>query len=643
MSIDRGFAGKVLYVDLGSRRIETRPLRRSDAERLIGAAGINARLAYEMIPAGCDPLGPDNVLVYGVGPFAGTMVPGAARTVISAKSPLTGYYGTSAAGHFGMMLKLAGYDHLVVTGRAHSPCYLRIFDDQVSIEDASHLWGKDIYDTTDAVWRESPQAWVSCIGQAGENLVKHAVIINNKYSTYGSTGLGAVMGSKNLKAVVAFGSGAVRVADPKGFLRQTDRVFKALMQGRHVHEWRKLGTLIQFQSNANGADEDMARRGFDMHSWTDVYTDKLWKAPVTCPGCPVGCKARLEIDEGEREGTKLPISCPAGTVTGPYAMSMSDPVRDWAEVARCSEMANRYGISTFGSVHAFSWLIDLFERGVIDSSDTFGLELKRGDPLTYQKLIHLTAHREGIGDVLAGSYEEVFARIGKATEPIRPDERIYRGKSTKYATDWNVSDFAVAVDPRQSGPPNAYSSITMVPGRSQQSLEDYARRLGASPSEADACVTGGTDGYRIGTMTKVVEAYNLVLYSVSSCQRPFISRVLDIDTLAGLYTTATGIAVTPHDLLEGAERTITLQRMFNVREGMNRSVEMARPHCTSDAQRRDLAQMLDEYYESHGWDAATGIPPASRIAELGLQDVVSSRPASARASTVRAERSSAPC
>jgi len=183
----------------------------------------------------------------------------------------------------------------------------------------------------------------------------------------------------------------------------------------------------------------------------------------------------------------------------------------------------------------------------------------------------------------------------------------------------------------------------MVPGRSQQSLEDYARRLGASPSEADACVTGGTDGYRIGAMTKVVEAYNLVLYSVSSCQRPFISRVLDIDTLAGLYTTATGIAVTPHDLLEGAERTITLQRMFNVREGMNRSVEMARPHCTSDAQRRDLAQMLDEYYESHGWDPATGIPPASRIAELGLQDVVSSRPASARASTVRAERSSAPC
>lgn len=625
MTIEHGFAGKVLFVDLTTRTIETQPLSRDDVERFHGAAGINARLACEMIPAGCDPLGPDNVLIYGVGPFAGTMVPGAARTVISARSPLTGYYGTSAAGHFGMMLKLAGYDHLVITGRARSPCWLRIFDDKVTIEDASRLWGKDIYETTDAIWSESPQAWVSCIGQAGEHLVKHAVIINNKYSTYGSTGLGAVMGSKNLKAVVAFGSGTVRMADPKGFLRLADRVYKALMAGRHVRDWRKLGTLIQFQSFANGADEDMAKRGFDMHGWTGVYTDKLWKAPVTCPGCPVGCKARLEVSEGDRNGMKLPISCPAGTVTGPYAMGMADPVRDWAEVARCSEMANRYGISTFGSVHAFNWLIDLYDRGVIDSSDTFGLELKRGDPATYQKLIYLTSHREGIGDVLAGSYEEVFERIGKGTEPVRADERIYRGKSSAYETDWNVSDFAVAVDPRQSGPPNAYSSITMVPGRSQTSLEDYARRLGASESDAAACVTGGTDGYDIGRMTRLVEAYNLVLYSVSSCQRPFISRVLDIETIAGLYSKATGIEVTPADLLEGAERTITLQRMFNVREGMNRSVEMARPHCTSDAQRRDLARMLDAYYASHGWDAATGIPPAARIAELGLQDIVGMR------------------
>jgi aldehyde:ferredoxin oxidoreductase len=614
--------GNLLLVDLSAETVEKRPLSRADAERFIGAAGINAKLAYELIEGGCDPLGPGNALIYGVGPFAGTIVPGAARTVVSAKSPLTNYYGTSAAGHFGMMLKLAGYDHLAITGRARRPCYLRIFDDEVSIEDASHLWGKDVFQTTDAIWSDSPEAWVSCIGQAGENLVKHAVIINNKYSTYGSTGLGAVMGSKNLKAIVALGTGTIRMADQKGFFRLADRVYKELMKAPHIDKWRKLGTLIQFQSYADGADDDMARRGFDMKSWTGVYGDKLWKAPVTCPGCPVGCKARLEIDEGERKGLKMAISCPAGTVTGPYAMSMSDPLTDWAEVARCSELANRYGVSTFGTVHVFNWLIDLYERGIIDKTDTFGLELKKGDPATYQRLLYLVAHREGIGDTIADTYEEAFARIEKATNPVRPDERIYRGRSTAYESSWNVSDFGVVVDPRQSGPPNAYSSVTMMPGRSQKSLEEYARRLGASEDDVGACVTGGTDGYNVARLAKLVEIYNLVLYSVSSCQRPFISRVLDIETIAKLYCKATGIDVTAADLLESAERIITLQRMFNVREGLSRAVEMARPQYSSEAERRDLEKILTEYYEAHGWDPETGIPPVSRVAELGLQDII---------------------
>ena len=614
--------GTVLTVNLTTGSVEKRPLSPKDARRFIGAAGINAKLAYELIKGGCDPLGPENVLIYGVGPFAGTLVPGAARTVISAKSPLTNYYGTSAAGHFGMMLKLAGYDHLVITGRAPRPSYLRIVDGDVTIEDASHVWGKDIFQTTDALWENSPESWVSCIGQAGENLVKHAVIINNKYSTYGSTGLGAVMGSKNLKAITALGTGSVRMADPKGFLRLADRVFKNLMNAPNIDKWRKLGTLIQFQSYADGADEDMARRGFDMKSWTGVYSEKLWRSPVTCPGCPVGCKARMEIDEGDRKGLKMSISCPAGTVTGPYAMSMSDPIRDWAEVARCSELANRYGVSTFGTVHVFNWLIDLYERGVIDSTDTFGVELKSGDPATYQKLLHLIAHREGIGDLIAGSYEEAYSRIGKATHPVHADERIYRGRSTAYESSWNVSNFGVVVDPRQSGPPNAYSSITMMPGRSQKSLEDYAHRLGAADEEIGSMITGGTDGYNVARLARLVEMYNLVLYSVSSCQRPFISRVLDIDTIAALYAKATGMAVTSAELMECAERTITLQKMFNVREGMNRSVEMARPHYASDAERRDLEKMLTEYYEAHGWDRETGIPQPTRIAELGLQDIV---------------------
>ncbi len=622
MDITHGFMGKLLLVNLSTETIETRPISRQDAERFVGATGINAKLAYEMTERGCDPLGPGNVLIYGVGPFCGTIVPGTARTVVTAKSPLTNYYGTSAAGHFGMMLKLAGYDHLVITGRARKPVYLRVFDDDIAIEDASHLWGKDVFETTDAIWKDSPEAWVTCIGQAGENLVKHAVIINNKYSTYGSTGLGAVMGSKNLKGIVALGTKAVRMHDPKGFFRLANRVFRELMKAPNFDQWRRLGTLIQFQSYAEGADEDMARRGFNMESWTRIYSEKLWKSPATCPSCPVGCKAWLEVDEGDRKGLKMAVSCPAGTVTGPYAMGVSNPVRDWSEVIRCSELANRLGVSTFGTIHVFNWLIDLYDRGIIDKTDTFGVELKKGDPVTYQRLLHLVAHREGIGDLLADSYEEAFSRIEKADNPVRPDERIYRGRSTAYETSWNVSDFGVVVDPRRSGPPNAYSSITMMPGRSEESLKDYVRRLGVPESEINLYVTGGTDGYNVPRLARLVELYNLVLYSVSSCQRPFISRVLDIETIARLYARATGIEVTASGLLESAERILTLQRMFNVREGMTRGTEMEPRHYSSDAERRDLEAMLTEYYTAHGWDPETGIPPASRIAELGLEDII---------------------
>ncbi len=621
MEIKHGFMGKVLFVDLSAGGIREAPLEMEEARRFIGAAGINAKLAYERIEPGCDPLGPGNALIYGIGPFAGTIVPGAARTVVTAKSPLTGYYGTSAAGHFGTMLKFAGYDHLVITGRAPRPVYLRVFDGQVSIEDAGQLWGKDIFEATDTIWNQAPEAWVTCIGPAGENLVKHAVIVNNKYSTYGSTGLGAVMGSKNLKAVAAIGTKALHVADPKGFFRLAAKVFRDLMNAPHVGQWRQLGTLIQFQSYAEGADEDMARRGFDMKGWTDVYTSKLWRAPVTCPGCPVGCKARLEVREGAHRGLKMAVSCPAGTVTGPYAMSVSNPTEDWGEVLKCAELANRLGVSTLGTLHVFNWLIDLYDRGIIDKSDTFGVELKKGDPATYQRLLYLVSHREGIGDVIADTYDDAFLRIEKAQEPVRADERIYRGRSAAYETAWNVSDFGAVIDPRRSGPPNAYSSVTMMPNRSQKSLEDYVRRLGVPESEVGQYITGGTDGYDVARLSRLVELYNLVLYSVGSCQRPFISRVLDMKTVARLYSAATGIQVTAGDLLESAERVITLQRMFNVREGLTRASEMRPQHYSSEAEKRDLGTLLTDYYESHGWEPDTGVPSRARLLELGLQDI----------------------
>jgi aldehyde:ferredoxin oxidoreductase len=204
--LDRGYMGKMAWVDLTAGTVHTTPLEQEEVEFWGGPAGLNAKLAYELIPEGCDPLGPENTLIIGNGAFVGTTVPAASRPVISAKSPQTNQYATSSPGHFSVMMKLAGYDYLIVQGRSERPVYLTLFDDEIALRDADDLWGRDVYETTDALWGKHPGSWVGCIGPAAENLTVYGCIVFNKYSLAASTGLGTVMGSKNLKALVAKGT-----------------------------------------------------------------------------------------------------------------------------------------------------------------------------------------------------------------------------------------------------------------------------------------------------------------------------------------------------------------------------------------------------------------------------------------------------
>ncbi|MDP6783313.1 MAG: aldehyde ferredoxin oxidoreductase N-terminal domain-containing protein, partial [Dehalococcoidia bacterium] len=477
--MDRGgFVSSILYVDLTSGKIWREPLSLGDAEGFIGGGGINSRLAYELIRPGVDPLGPDNALIYGAGPMVGTMVPGMARTVITALSPQTGYLGSSAAGHFGAMLKFAGYDHVVIMGQAARPVYLRIFDDDVALVDASSLWGKDIYETCDFFWQQYPEVWVNCIGPAGENLVSYAVIVSNKFSTYGSTGLGAVMGSKRLKAVVAKGSKQVPVADPPAFMRLVDRTYRELVASPYGRQWRELGTLIQFQEYAPGANEKMERREFDMPGWTRIYKEKLWKGSITCPSCPIGCKARLETDWGKYSGMTVSASCPAGTVTLPFAQTMGLPADRPDEILKCSELCNRLGISTVAVATVIDAFVHMYEDGSVDQGDTGGVELRRGEPALVHRLLGMIAHREGFGDLMAERFGDALSKLGKETrfaafrqepwekgKPVYWDQ-MYETASTAYRRGYNGFTFGALVDPRRTGPPNAYSNITMMPGRS---------------------------------------------------------------------------------------------------------------------------------------------------------------------------------
>jgi aldehyde:ferredoxin oxidoreductase len=607
----------MLWADLTSETIETTPLEVEDVLFWGGTAGINAKLAYELIPAGCDPLGPDNKLIIGNGVFVGTTVPAASRPVISAKSPHTGQYATASPGHFSVMMKLAGYDYLIVSGKADRPVMIQMFDDDVRIVDADDLWGLDVYETTDSIWQRWPDAWVGCIGPAGENKTVYGSIVFNKYSLAASTGLGAVMGSKNLKALVARGTGAVHVADPPKFMRLAHETHVEIMSGPHIAEWRELGTLIQFQSNAPGAAEDMARWDFDMDAWTALYSEKLHKGPLASPQCPVGCKAMLEVN-----GKQFPITCPAGTITLPFALyRKTDPAR-YEEIAECAQLCNKLGLSTLVVSQLIGLSIQLWEKGVLGLEMTGGRELHAGDPAVIKELIRDVAYRRTpLGDALASNLDDCMARLGDEARRY-PTQKGYLASidpalSVSDEKVWNSFTFGAIVDPRGPGAQNAYISLMWMPNRSEAQIRRYLARIGVPDEDLEMIVTGGVDGFNLAKVTKWVEYYNLILYDVGSCQRPFISKAMPLGRVVDMYRAATGLDVDADHLMLAAERALNLQRLFNVREGLTREMEIGGTDHLKPEHVDELNRLLDEYYAYHGW-TSDGMPTREKLDELGL-------------------------
>jgi aldehyde:ferredoxin oxidoreductase len=622
------FNSKLLMVDLTRWQVRVEPLDRRLVEQTMGGQGVNTRLAYDLIPAGADPLGPDNVLIFGAGAFTGTMVPGAGRMVVSGKSPLNNCYASSNSGTFATMLKFAGYDHLVVTGKSERPIYLKILDDDVTIEDASGLWGKDTYETTEALWQRYPQAWVTCIGPAGEKQVPYAVLISNKFSTNGSGGLGAVMGSKQLKAIVVHGTKGVAPAQAGRFMTESRRAMEDLMSAYYTLWWRELGTMIQIQDMAGpGTQARRNRASADLDRWTSIFRQQLRVREMTCPSCPVACKQVLQYPG---KGEYFPVSCSIGTVTVPFVEHARIPLDNPEDILRCAETANRLGLSALaghGGGPAVQNLIGmamgLYERGEITKEQTGGLELRRGDASLVQRLLREMAYKEGFGSQLAQTGAGVVKalRLNPAKHFVHKGHYIGTkdgGTMFPGSKRWTVLPFGQIVDPRGDGPGTAYGSPTWRPGRNAASLHRYGLRIGIHERDINKVFTDERDGYDTPRLVHATELYNQVLYSLGMCQRSIICRALPIDRLATLYGAGTGLKVTPDELLEMAERTLTTQRLFNAREGLTKATEMPPHGYLAPEDERDLNRYLSEYYTLHGWDPATGNPTEEMMIRLDI-------------------------
>ncbi|NVM02568.1 MAG: hypothetical protein HWN67_09550 [Candidatus Helarchaeota archaeon] len=606
-----GYSGKILSINLTKKKIREGNLSDELIRNFIGGLGINIKLFYDIFTPGLDPFSPENPIVIGAGPLVGTIVPSTSRIYITTKMPMNNAIGWAGGSmSFGMMLKNAGYDHIIITGRANSPIYLKIFDDHVSLEDATNLWGKDTNQTADNLWNLHGNCGIISIGQSGENLVKFSIALVDKISTIGRGGAGAVMGSKNLKAIIARGTKGVNVADPKKLMKLHKQLYERIRNYKHREDWVKFGLIRSAPIVPK-----------------DFYLDNLKKARIACPSCPIGDKDVIQINEGRFSGL---ISYEASVVNAYALFAMNFGTYD--ENIKSFDLMNRYGLDSITIMALFPLVKSLYKRGILTYEDT-DLEIKN-DYDTLSKLLEKISHREGFGDILADGFEGLINRYGK--EAVKKVPLVKKQNLILDPKMFNLGtmEFEQFVNPRGSHDAAGGSPTYFAPGRKLEDFRTHFDRMGVPEDAMDRIFKPPIDkmGFSIGRLTKYSEDWFTALGSLGICARAQINRFYSAKTCADLYSAVTGIEINREELMKAAERSWNVLKVANVREGFNRKDDefperLIKKRVTyfygGVKITKELAnKLLDDYYDERGWDLEKGIPKKEKLVELGLKYIV---------------------
>ncbi|MFC1907082.1 aldehyde ferredoxin oxidoreductase family protein [Chloroflexota bacterium] len=636
----KGYAGEVLHVNLTSGEIIHEPLDVQVAKRFIGGWGMNAKLAYDNIKPHTDAYSPDNALIFGAAVLGGTSAPSASKAFLTTKDPVSGTVSTAVGGYsFGAQMKWAGYDHIIVTGKAKKPVYLMIKDDDVSIVDAGQLWGKDLIETTDELRKtHGGNCSIAAVGPASEKLVGISEVFINKLVTLGRS-FGGVFGAKNLKAIVVEGTKGVEVANPTQYKELVDGCVENFMSDPIREQWTKLalhlvvplwfkaGHLFMWDHGTATMPEEEGVKIFGPEPYM-----KIRKSTLACVGCRSGDKAVFELKDGEYAGLTAAFSCPV--VMG-YSLKLG--ITDINQLAKLLELENRYGVDSVTFSGLVDWAIDLYEKGIITKEDTGGLELKQGDFNLVVKLLEMTAKREGFGDVLADGWLSAIKKIGRNSgehaiimKGVDPD---FDGR-----VSFGVETFGSCTNPRPAHD-MPVGGLTIAMGRKPDFFKKVSKTMGF-PDEADDRIFY-EDGFNLGRFSAIYEKWCTIVNSFGICFRMQSTRLYSPEICADLYTAATGIPITADELLESAERAYNMYRVINTREGFSRKddelperwlneplkignkegVPLKDYFKTKTVTREDVDKLLDDYYDEHGWDIKTGVPTKKKLSELGLDDV----------------------
>ncbi len=630
-----GYTGKILVIDLGSGAKEVRDNSPDDCRKFIGGAGLNIKTLLAEMDPGVDAFDEKNVLVFGAGPLVGTHAPTASRSEASAKSPLTGLLATSNSGYFwGPELKYAGYDSLIIKGKSERPVYVHIRDGEVEIRDAAKLWGADAWETIREIKSaHDRKTAVACIGVGGEKLARYASIENGMYGAWGRTGLGAVMGSKNLKAVAVRGTGDVSDADPKGY-REAVKDMRARIAGHITYKpWRQFGSMLGLDiyftlGVISGRDQSDSVGADFIEALGKSNLLKYKRKGLACSACPIACAPWVEIAEGPYKGLR---------VKGIEIISTLDfgarlGIRSMPAIARATELFQKYGVDCSTMSAAIALAIKLYEQGIITKADTGGMELKWGDEPSIFELMRKAAYREGFGDLLAEGPVRMAQKIGRGAEEFLTQTRGLETTARDPRGRWDTWSFGSLINPRggdhlrvqaqaenfkDSSPDGEYMYEQGIPKKAVDPVDIL-------PAWKEKIFDFEKNTISIPHMAAWAQDHMNVVNSIGTCIRPPILWSLGPTIYARLLESLTGYAFTPDEVMKAGERISTAARLFNAAAGEKRE-DMRFSDKYYDApfkgrtlDRQKINQVLDKYCGVRGWDPKTALPKPEKLKDLDL-------------------------
>jgi len=617
--MEGAYAGKLLFVDLTKGTLEEKTLSEELARNFIGGYGIGARLLYDRMKPGADPLGPDNILGFVSGPLNGTGAMFGGRYMVVCKSPVTGGWNdANSGGFFGPELKRAGFDGVFISGASNKPVYLFIKDGKAEIRDAGALWGKDTAETEEALIRETgeKQLRAALIGPAGEKKSLMACVINDKHRAAGRGGCGAVMGSKNLKAVVVRGTGKVPVAHPEKVKEINAEILDFMKNGPTVEQvklFSNFGTGGLTSGNALSGDAPVKNWGgagtVDMGEesatklGTFTFDAKYNTKKYACANCPLGCGAHYKVDDGkwpvgETDRPEYETLAAFGTMT------LND---DAESIIKCNDICNRYGLDTISVGCTVAWAIECYENGIFTKKETDGIELTWGNAQAIVAITQAIADQTGFGKILALGSAGAAKKMGKGSEYLQT----VRGIELPMHDPRYSPRFARTYQYDPTPARHVKGGLGLADFRSPNEVKyNYEGR-----GQMDVEATCGTE---------IFNTFGLCVFG---------GFCMPKDAAVRFIGAVTGWDFKGEDVIKTGKRIMNMRHAFNLREGQKPADKenslpkrcIGEPPLTEGPLKGitlDHKKMADSFFESMGWNKETLLPTRESLEELGGMDDV---------------------